>query len=384
MFFSLYSLLLLLSYPLLLPFVAIFSFKQKYRHSLPARFWLWRNKPLQPDGIWFHVCSFGEARAIAPLVEALPQEKLRMSTTTQTGMQVIRSYTAQARYLPFEPLLFWWIRPQRTLVVMEAELWYLLFVLARHRGAKTLLINARISDRSYGRYRRFAFLYRRLFAHVDHLFAQSEEDKVRLEALGARHVTVTGNLKLAKLPKPKHHIEKPHRPVICAASTHEQEEQMILQAFLALKAKEKEAMLIVAPRHPERFETVAAMLEAFAKTHGYDFVRRSDVAQPQGDIYLLDALGELVDIYAICDVVIGGGSFVPVGGHNLAEAAQFSPVVISGPYYFNQRDLYRAIEGIVVCEAEALATTLCSYRTLPATALKMRTDLAPILAEIVE
>ncbi len=384
MFFYLYSLLALPIYILSLPLVLLLSFKSKYRRSLPARFFLWRNPPLKPDGIWLHLCSFGEARAVAPLVAKLPKAHLRMSATTQTGKAVIDGYTTQSRYLPFEPLLFFWMRPQRTLVVMEAELWYLLFSLAKRRGAKTILINARISDRSYGRYKRFAFLYRRIFAHIDKVFAQSEVDRLRLESLGARDVVVTGNLKLAALPQPKVHLQKPERLVLCAASTHEGEEEIVLQAFEQLKAQEEEAMLIVAPRHPERFDEVARLLAHAAKRHGYRFARESETRQPQGDLYLLDRLGALVDVYAISDIVIGGGSFVPVGGHNLAEAAQFSPRILSGPHYFNQRDLYGAIEGIVFCDASMLAPTLLRYKTLPKTRIVTRTQIEPILAEIMQ
>jgi len=149
LFFLIYTLVSVLVYIIALPFLALFSFKQKYKISIPARFFLWKNKPLTPNGIWFHSCSFGEAKAIQPLVDTLPEDILRMSTTTQTGFEAINAYTEESSYLPFEPLLFTWLKPQKALVVMEAEFWYLLFALAQKRGAKTLLINARMSDRSF-------------------------------------------------------------------------------------------------------------------------------------------------------------------------------------------------------------------------------------------
>ena len=142
LFFYLYTLVSIILYVIALPFLFFFSFKSKYRDSLPARFWLWKNPPLEAEGIWFHSCSFGEAKAIAPIVEHLPTEALRMTSTTHTGKEVIDTYTPQSRYLPFEPLLLGWIRPQKALVVMEAEFWYLLFTVAKMRGAKTMLINA--------------------------------------------------------------------------------------------------------------------------------------------------------------------------------------------------------------------------------------------------
>ena len=127
-FFFLYSFLSISLYLLALPFLWFLSFKSKYKDSIPARFFLRKNPPFKDDGIWFHSCSFGEANAIRPLVEALPHSVLRMSTTTQTGFGVIEKYTEQCRYLPFEPLLFGWLKPQKALVVMEAEFWYLMFV----------------------------------------------------------------------------------------------------------------------------------------------------------------------------------------------------------------------------------------------------------------
>ncbi|MDQ7086095.1 MAG: glycosyltransferase N-terminal domain-containing protein [Sulfurovum sp.] len=197
-----------------------------------ARFFLWKNKRLKADGVYFHVCSFGEAKAIAPLIEALPLGDIRLSTTTNTGYEAIRGYTSESAFLPFEPLLFLWMRRQKVLVVMEAEFWYLLFVLAQKRGAKTLLINARLSDRSYPKYKRMAWLYRHIFKHIDEVYAQTTLDKERLESLGAKHVRVTGNIKLSRLAKVSEVLDKPKGLIVCGASTHEGEESLILDAFL--------------------------------------------------------------------------------------------------------------------------------------------------------
>ena len=127
-----------------------------------------------------------------------------MSTTTQTGFQAIREYTEQSRYLPFDPLLFFWLKPQKVLVVMEAEFWYLLFALAQKRGAKTLLINARMSDRSFPKYQRIGWLYREIFRHIDEVYAQTTLDKARLESLGAKMYRSRGtsnSLNFQKSPK---------------------------------------------------------------------------------------------------------------------------------------------------------------------------------------
>ena len=112
-FFFLYSLVSFLLYIVALPFLVLFSFKAKYKNSIPSRFFLWNNKPLKANGIWFHSCSFGEAKAIKPLVDKLPADILRMSTTTNTGFKAISEYTQESRYLPFESLLFTWLKPQK-------------------------------------------------------------------------------------------------------------------------------------------------------------------------------------------------------------------------------------------------------------------------------
>jgi len=381
-FFFLYSFLLSFIYLLSLPFLLLFSFKSKYKHSIPSRFFLWKNRPLKPHGIWFHSCSFGEAKAIAPLVEALPKESLRMSTTTNTGFEAISDYTNESRYLPFESLLFGWIKPQKVLVVMEAEFWYLLFALAKKRGAKTLLINARMSDRSYPKYQKMAFLYRHIFKHIDEVYAQTELDKERLAFLGATNIIVTGNIKLSNLPKPTKILKKPQGLIVCGASTHEKEEEVILEAFLALKKERKDAKLIMVPRHPQRFVKVAKLIEKFSAQHHFSFHQYSNDSSLEDDIVLVDALGELVNIYTITDIVILGGAFEPIGGHNAGEASQFGCKIISGKHYFNQKDLFNAIEGIAIVESFNLAKRLSQYGLLKPTKIKKRTNLEPILKSI--
>ena len=378
LFFFLYSFLSFFLYVIALPFLALFSFKTKYKDSLPARFFLWNNKPLKPHGIWFHSCSFGEAKAIKSLVDALPQESLRMSTTTHTGFKVIGEYTKESRYLPFEPLLFGWLKPQKALVVMEAEFWYLLFALAQSRGAKTLLINARMSDRSFPKYEKIGWLYRQIFKHIDEVYAQTAKDKERLESLGAQNVVVTGNIKLAHLPAVTKEVKKPSSVVLCGASTHEGEEALILDAFATFKKEHPEAVLLLVPRHPERFDKVAKMMEDFSEEYQITTQRYSQNEVLSSDIVLVDVLGELVNMYAISDIVILGGAFEPIGGHNAAEAAQFGCKIISGKHYFNQKDIFDAIEGIAVVEASNLSRRLLQHGLLKPTEIKSKSDITPI------
>ena len=382
LFFFFYSVVSFLLYLIFLPFLFLISFKSKYRRSIPARFFLWNNAPLKPDGIWFHSCSFGEAKAIKPLVDALPKESLRMSTTTQTGFSAISEYTQESRYLPFEPLLFYWLRPQKVLLVMEAEFWYLLFALAKKRGAKTLLVNARMSDRSFPKYQKMSWLYRQIFKYIDEVYAQTETDKERLEILGAKNVRVTGNIKLSTLPKPTEKIAKPKGMLVCGASTHEGEEALILEAYLALKKQEGDVRLLLVPRHPERFDKVADMAGDFSKRHGLCMQRYSENREICSDIVVVDVLGELVNLYTISDLVILGGAFEPIGGHNAAEAAQFGCKIISGKHYFNQKDIFSAIEGITVVEASNLSKRVLQHGLLKPAHIKVRTDIVPILQSI--
>jgi 3-deoxy-D-manno-octulosonic-acid transferase len=382
-FVLLYTLLAALLYLVALPFLLLLPLvKKKYRHAIPARFFLWHNPPLRGGGIWIHSCSFGEARAIRPLTARIPPETLRLSTTTQTGFAEISTQSAQSRYLPYELWLYLWIRPQKLLMVMEAELWYLLFFLARRNGTRTLLINARMNVRSYPKYLRLRWFYRRVFAQIDAVYAQSEEDKERLEALGAHNVKVVGNIKFAGLEAPRQKLRKPDGLLVCAGSTHQGEERLILDAFVALKQRSPDAKLLLAPRHPERFEMLHGMAEAYAVSKEWRYTRYSDDKSLESDLILIDSLGELIDLYAISDIVVLGGAFEPIGGHNAAEAAQFGCKIISGPHYFNQRDIFAGIEGITVVENEALAETLQYPEKLPRSRITREANLQPLLQEI--
>jgi len=235
LFVFFYAIVATLLYLAALPFLLLYTFKEKYSQSIPARFFLWKNPPLSRDGVWIHSCSFGEARAIRPLLKHIPPHLLRLTTTTYTGFEEIQKQTKESRYLPYELLLFFWIRPQKILLVMEAELWYLLFFLARRRGARTLLINARISERSFPKYLRLKWVYQRIFSQIDTVYAQTQEDKDRLEQLGAGNVIISGNIKFADIEKPAEVLKKPEGILVCAGSTHEGEEPLILEAFKTLK-----------------------------------------------------------------------------------------------------------------------------------------------------
>ena len=296
---------------------------------------------------------------MAPLLEALNDRPLALSITTQTGYEAGRKLIDTVRYLPFEPLLWFWVRPQKALVVMEAELWYLLFYLAKRRGAVTLLINARISDRSWPAYRRFRGLYRQIFAQIDTVYAQSVKDAERLRELGAKEVIVTGNIKLAATPEPTRRYEKPAGIVLTAASTHEGEEGGILEAFIAWHRRHRDSRLLIVPRHPERFDAVADLAREAAANAGLSFSRWSQENALDTDIVLVDTMGELINFYALTDIVILGGAFVPgVGGHNPVEAVPFGCRLISGREIFNQHALFAATKGAIFTDLSDLEVAL--------------------------
>ncbi len=348
-----------------LPILLLLLLKQKYRQSIPARFFFMQKKPSKDRNIWLHACSFGEVKALNPIIHALKDQKLLLTTTTNTGyklaLQTFGAQDIQIRYLPFEPFVYLWkFDHLKTLVVIEAEIWLGLFNFAKKIGAHTYLINARISDRSYMQYLKFKLYYQEVFKHIDTILAQGQIDAIRLESLGASNPQVFGNLKIYVPIEPKHLYNKPKRPVIVAGSTHPGEELLILSTFLKLQQIGSNAQLIIAPRHPERFEDVYAMLQ------GLKAGKISQIGlDEEMDVLLLDLLGDLNSIYRIADVTILCGSFVKVGGHNPLEPAFFGTRLISGPYIFNQYALFDCIQNYLLVQNQTeLYEALVNYSSL--------------------
>lgn len=214
----------------------------------------------------------------------------------------------------------------------------MMFLTARLRGTKIILLNARISEKSVKKYLQFAWFYKKLFDCVEIIYAQSEADKNRFVAMGAKNIEVIGNIKLAqKIVRTKEYA-KPPCEVIVGASTHPLEEEAILKAFAEYKKQQKDAKLILVPRHPERFDAVFGMMLGFASQHAMACTRFSQSASFEADIVLIDAMGELNNIYAISDIAILGGAFrTDVGGHNPLEPARFGCKIITGKHFFTKR-----------------------------------------------
>ncbi|HQS66918.1 MAG TPA: lipid IV(A) 3-deoxy-D-manno-octulosonic acid transferase [Sulfuricurvum sp.] len=360
-----------------LPFLILLSFKKKYRHSIPARFFVWKNPPFASHDIWFHVCSLGEAKAIAPLIERLGEFKIAITTITHTGYEVASKYPAQVRYLPYELWLWLWIRTPKMVVVLEAEFWYLLFRIANARGAKVIALNARISERSFPKYYKMRWFYKRLLAQCDRIFCQSTEDMVRFIALGATNVEVLGNIKLAQKIIATKEYPKPPCTLIVAASTHEGEEEAIIKAFLTYKEANTDAKLLVVPRHPERFEKVFAIIQKTAPH--LSTVRWSDSKELQSDIILVNAMGELNNLYAISDIAILGGAFAPIGGHNPLEPAYFGCKIITGEHIFSQRELLKYVHHVQFVTPQGIAQALVDAQTLPPSHVDETIDLDIII-----
>lgn len=378
LFKYLYYVLALFVYILAIPYLLFKSRSEKYKVAIPAKFFLKNNSPLPKDKIWFHSCSQGETTALKPILEQFDKDDINLTVITNTGFAKAKELVSNVRYLPFEIFLPFWIKKQKVLLVMEAELWYMLFLVAKNKGAKTVLINARINDRSYKSYQRFSFFYKQIFKHIDKVFAQSELDRQRLESLGANDVEVIGNLKLANLPKVTKKLIKPDGVMITAGSTHESEEELILDTWEKSMGK-----LVIVPRHPERFDSVYNLIETRYKDTDIRYQRYSKKADFESDIVLVDVMGELNNIYAISDVVILGGGFIKTaGGHNPIEPAYFGCKLISGKTIFNQKSLFECVENYKLIENDELEQILNNLSTLQSARLGKQGDIEPILQYI--
>lgn len=371
-----YYILLSVVYILALPYLLFKSKNPKYKQAIPSKFFLQNNPKFNENGIWFHSCSMGETKAIKPLLDYY-KENVNVSVITNTGFEEAIKSTENVRYLPFEIFLPFWVNKQKVLVVMEAELWFMLFLMAKKKGAKTFLINARISDKSYNSYKRFSFLYKRIFENIDKVFAQSDIDKKRLEELGAKNVVTIGNIKLAQVPKVTKVLKKIDDILITAASTHKNEEELILNAY-----KRSQGKLVIVPRHPERFLEVDLLIKEYIKDKNLTYHKYSLQEDFDSDIILVDKMGILNNIFAISDLVILGGAFEAIGGHNPIEPAYFNCKIVSGKNIFNQKALFECIENYYLIKNDELSDYLNNIENLEKPVLKKIGSIDPIIKEI--
>lgn len=313
------------------------------------------------NGIWLHAVSFGETQAALPLIHRLqeryPDIPLLITTTTPTGAALVKEQLIEGHYgnsvhhlfipydLPGTVQRFLTRLKPRVLIVMETELWPNLFHYCQQKNIPVITANTRLSARSAARYQRFSSLTRQTLRCIQLCACQTQIEADRLLALGANKETlhVTGNIKFdMDIPASLHEQADVlrrnlgvSRPVWIAASTHEGEDQLILDAHKNILKHQKDALLILVPRHPERFDKVAALCES--SDYNFTTQRRStqQTCEPQTQVFIGDSMGELRLFYAASDIAFVGGSLVATGGHNILEPAAFSKPVLFGPHMFN-------------------------------------------------
>ena len=364
----------------------------KYRGSLKARLGLslpdFTPKKDQ-EVIWIHTVSMGETRAVIPLFRQIkqnhPHAAVVISTTTQTGHEEAKCSMAEADAHFFLPLDFSWvvrrlverIRPAK-FILCESDFWYHLLKTTKEHGAKVALINGKVSERSCRRFRAFGFFTKKLFANFDLLCLQSERYRARFLSMGIdpSKIFVTGNLKLdssmKKMPEGereafKHSLQLSATDrVLVVGSTHAPEEEQVLSVLQDVWKRIPNLKVLLVPRHPERFNEVAHLIQE----KGVNFSRVSEMRNKDARLILVDAMGKLNQCYQLAEIAIVAGSYTPkVGGHNIFEPIVFGVPVIFGPHMHSQPDLKE-----IVLDAKAgsqvdlaqLAPTLTAFLEDPA------------------
>jgi 3-deoxy-D-manno-octulosonic-acid transferase len=401
--YLLYSLLLTLGMIVLLPRFAIDAFRAgKYVTGLRQRF---GRLPILPDSgrplIWLHCVSVGETEAARPLVKALlerfPNYRLAVSTTTVTGQHVAnRVFNEEVSAIFYFPIDWAWtvrrvlrtLRPSAVLIV-ETELWPNLLRECRRQSIPVALVNGRVSQTSFRRYLWIRNFMRRVLNNLSAAIMQSERDAQRIRELGIPPALVVtrGNLKFdgavgsradaltARSLRERFGFNPNHR-VVVAASTHELEESIVIDAFMRLRDQPspQRIRLLIAPRHPERFDAVAEQIDK----SGLKLARRSSTSSSldrDSDVILLDSIGEVRAAYALADVAFVGGSIVPRGGHNVLEPAAQGVCVVTGPHMDNfavisqallEQDAIVQLPNVTIEEApQVLASTLANLLSDP-------------------
>ncbi|HZQ69489.1 MAG TPA: 3-deoxy-D-manno-octulosonic acid transferase [Terriglobales bacterium] len=360
--YLLYSALLAVALFLSLPYWILQMLRHgKYREGFAERFGrLPQHIRALQNGptIWVHAVSVGEVLAISGLVTKLqrdyPTHRILVSTTTSSGQKLAQKFFHPENVFYF-PLDFTFaIRPYlqklrpALIVIAETEFWPNFLRLARASGARIAIVNARISDHSWPGYRRFRRILKPVLQNVDIFLCQAQQDRLRLIDVGAPpdRIAVTGNLKfdvpppapppvIASLQNAFQHAGA--GPILVCGSTVQDEEQLLLQAFQNILASHPRAVMILAPRHPERFAEVARLLEDL----GIQFWRRSlwNGDPISAGVLLVDSIGELASLYALAHIAFVGGSLVPRGGHNIIEPAQHGVPIVVGNHTENFRDI---------------------------------------------
>jgi 3-deoxy-D-manno-octulosonic-acid transferase len=395
MFYLIYN---LLSIFLFFPVIAYHLYRSVSRGRPPAfaeRFGILSKKELAVLGkkpvIWLHAVSVGESIAARPLLKALhmqyPDHAIIISNTTETGRAISSTFPEKELciYFPFDFLpavhsVLHSIKPV-LIIIMETEIWPNFTREASRRGIPVVLANGRISDRSFGRYLKFSWFFRHSLQLFSALCMQTKTDRERIVAIGAppQRTVVTGNLKydIPFRPVPDNERAELRKQyalpadliVMTAASTHPGEEEIILSAYRELSTSCANLFLVLVPRHPERAAEVAALLERMKLTYRRRtlLTTADEVLFQNGEVLLVDTIGELMGLYALSDVAFVGGSLLPTGGHNLLEPASLGIPSIFGPHMSNFREIAALVlqygAGIRVEKAVDLTETVRTMAT---------------------
>ncbi len=367
--FRLYDILLHISVFVLLPYFVVKMFTaKKYREGIPERFGFIKAEKIRAAAgsplIWIHAVSVGETKAVAPVVKSLKQRnpgvKILFSTVTGTGNATaakdLSGFIDALIYFPLD--LSWAIKRiarafnPSAFVVIEKEIWPNVFLEMKKKNVPVIILNGTISERSHRRFLRFSFFFKEVFGCVSLFSARTEDDRKKAIEAGVKegNARAAGNIKFDLSPPSAHpnYLDaikdalrvSPSDAVIVAGSTHPGEEEKVVSAFKAISKEHPNARLIIAPRHPERFGEVEALL----KKTGLEFSKRS--AGGGGKVVLLDTIGELMPVYSFSTIAFVGGSLVPgIGGHNLLEPAYYGRPVLWGPHLTTYASMAELLEG---------------------------------------
>jgi 3-deoxy-D-manno-octulosonic-acid transferase len=389
--YFLYDLILFLATPVIIGFHLYRSLKRGRHAALVERFGSLKNaeraKIAGYDTIWVHAVSVGETIAAKSLLKSLkerfPEKKIVLSSVTETGRSIAVKLEEVdlCIYFPFD----YGFAVRKTLsainpsciIIVETEIWPNFLRFAGYRKIPVILVNGRISDRSFKKYKQFRWLFRRFLANISAFCMQSEEDARRIIEIGAPpgRVNNAKNLKydiiLSRFSPEKcremreeYHIP-PEISVLTAGSTHQGEEEIVINAYNTLIHENRKLLLVLAPRHPERAAKVIEILQR----QGVSCTLRSDLDERSGtlrngEVLLLDTVGELMRFYALSDLVFVGGSLVPVGGHNVLEPSSLRKPVLFGPHMSNFKEIVSLVlkygGGVQVADGRELEAAVRS------------------------
>lgn len=380
-----YNLFLIFFTLLLLPVIIIaFIIKPKFRAGFFQKIGFYFFKNNKKKNVIFHSVSVGEVNAVKELVKQYhnnhPNENIIITTTTKTGQEIaqkaFKDIATKITYFPYDFFfsVFSFLntfKPEK-IVIAETEIWPCFVTCAKLMGIKVYIVNGRISPNSYKGYKKIKFFLTSVLNDYEKILMQTQSDAQRMVDIGAKEdrVSVMGNLKFDITPnltendiqKYKDELKTTNYRILIGASTHKGEDEIAINAYKALKEKHPDAKLLLAPRHPERFEEVAKILTL----ERLNWDKRSNKADfEKFDVILLDTMGELAKLFSICYMAFIGGSFTQIGGHNPLEANVWGKPVISGAIVFNFKDVYKITVdkkcAVIVKTSDELTNEIISF-----------------------